>query len=198
MIIIHDVEQGTPEWLQLREGLWTGSKAIRLLQGKSMPKDYAFEGNDATRRGHALEHAMKSEYERRYRRKIKRPGFVTNTVYPNGGYSPDGLEGGWLIEMKAFQNERLRSLIKNKSTTNLQEIVASKIPLEVKVQIFFGMIITGKRKARLLAIDPDAIDKEQLTVIEITYDKLIGNNIRKKLRLDMKKRLTSTSVNGSM
>jgi hypothetical protein len=35
MIIYHDVEQGTPEWHALRKDLWTGSKAIRLLQGKS-------------------------------------------------------------------------------------------------------------------------------------------------------------------
>lgn len=194
MITFHAVKQGTEFWLKIRRGLWTGSIAIRLLQGKSMPHEYDFRGNDATRRGELLEHAMIREYERKYRRAIARPGFVTNSVYSNAGYSPDGLDGGWLLEMKAFQNERLQSLIKNKSTTNLQEVVASKIPLEVKVQIFFGMIITGKRKARLLAIDPDAVDAEQLTVIEISYEKLIGNNIRAKLRADLKKRLAGGSV----
>ena len=194
MITFHAVKQGTDLWLQIRRKLWTGSIAIRLLQGKSMPREYDFRGNDATKRGELLEHAMIHEYERKYRRAIARPGFVTNSVYPNAGYSPDGLDGGWLLEMKAFQNERLQSLIKNKSTTNLQEIVASNIPLEVKVQIFFGMIITGKRKARLLAIDPDAIDAEQLTVIEISYDKLIGNNIRAKLKADLKKRLAAGCV----
>lgn len=195
MIIWHDVEQGTPAWKALRRLLWTGSVSIRLLQGKSLPPESDWDGfKDAALRGHALEHAMIREYERKYRRKIQRPGFITNTVYPNAGYSPDGIEGGWLIEMKAFQNEKLQSLIKNNSTTNLEEIVASKIPLEVKVQIFFGMIITGKRKARLLAIDPDAIDREQLTVIEISYDKLIGNNFRAKLRADLKKRLASGCV----
>lgn len=194
MIKFHAVKQGTELWRAIRRGIWTGSVAIRLLQGKSMPREYDWNGNDATKRGTLLEFAMIREYERKYRRVIARPGFVTNSVYPNAGFSPDGLDGGWLIEMKAFQNEKLQSLIKNKSTTNLQEIVASKIPLEVKVQIFFGMIITGKRKARLLAIDPDAIDREQLTVIEISYDKIIGNNIRNKLRLDLKKRLASGAV----
>lgn len=189
MIVWHDVEQGSPEWKTLRRLLWTGSKAIRLLQGKPFAEERDWDGfKDAALRGHALEHAMVREYERKYHRKIQRPGFITNTIYRNAGYSPDGIDGAWLIEMKAFQNEKLQLLISNKSTTNLEEIIASKIPLEVKAQIFFGMIITGKRKARLLAIDPDAIDKEQLTVIEITYDKLIGANIRRKLRLDMKNR----------
>lgn len=189
MIVFHAVEQGTEAWKLIRKGLWTGSIALRLLQGKSLPRSYEWGGNDATRRGHALEHAMIREYERVYKRYISRPGFVTNSVYPNAGFSPDGIDGGWLLEMKAFQNEKLQKLIKNKSTKNAEEIIASNIPLEVKVQIFFGMIITGKRKARLLAIDPDAIDREQLTVIEIYYDKLIGKNFRAKLRADLKKRL---------
>lgn len=193
MIIFHNVEQGTELWRIIRRGLWTGSVAIRLLQGKSLPREYDWDGNDATRRGHTLEHAMIREYERKYRRKIKRPGFITNTVYPNAGFSPDGIEGGWLIEMKAFQGEKLQKLIKSKAS-NFEEMIASQIPLEVKVQLFFGMIITGKRKARLLAIDPDAIDREQLTVIEVSYEKIIGSNIRSKLRADLKKRKAAGNV----
>ena len=188
MIIYHAVKQGTEEWKKLRRGLWTGSIATRLLQGRSLPAESDWDGFvDAALRGHALEHAMIREYERKYRRVIARPGFVTNTVYPNAGYSPDGFDGPWLLEMKAFQGKKLQDLIRSKAD-NFDEMIGSKIPLEVKVQIFFGMIITGKRKARLLAIDPDAVGKEQLTVIEISYDKLIGSNFRKKLRLDMKKR----------
>lgn len=194
MIIFHTIDQGTEEWKAIRRLIWTGSTAIRLLQGKRLKHEGDWDGNDATRRGHALEHAIIREYERKYKRFVARPGFVTNTVYPNAGYSPDGIDGGWLLEMKAFQNEKLHSLIKNKSTTSLKEIIASKIPLEVRAQILFGMIITGKRKARLLAIDPDAIDREQLTVIEISYEKLIGNNIRAKLRADLKKRLAAGAV----
>jgi hypothetical protein len=185
MITWHDVIQGTPEWKAMRRGLWTGSIAIRLLQGKPLPIDSSFAGNDATRRGHMLEIAAIREYERKYRTKVQRPGFVTNSVYPNAGYSPDGIDGAWLLECKAFNGVRHEML------------VSGKIPLEVMVQILFGMIITGKRKARLLAFNPDIVGAEQLTVIEITYDKLIGNNIRRKLRLDIKQRikvLTPTPV----
>lgn len=177
MITWHDVEQGTDKWKLLRRALWTGSVSIRLLQGKSLPRESDWDGfKDAALRGHALEHAMISEYERKYQSKILRPGFITNSVYPNAGYSPDGIDGAWLLEMKSFY------------------VDPEKIPLTILCQVLFGMIITGKRKARLLTIDPDVIDREQLTVIEISYEKKIGNNIRAKLRADLKKRLAAGCV----
>lgn len=172
MIIWHDVEQGSPAWKLLRAPLWTGTTVIRLLQGKMfMPHS---DSDFIHRRGHALELVAIREYERKYRTKVRRPGFITNTVYTNAGYSPDGIDRAWLIECKAFEGVRY------------EDLIAKKIPLPVLVQIFFGMIITGKRKARLLAFNPE--NEEQLIVIEIFYDRLIGNNIRQKLRLDMKKR----------
>lgn len=177
MIIYHDVEQGSEEWKLLRKGLWTGSKAIRLLQGKLLPPETDWDGNNATRRGQLLELIAIREYERQYDCKVLRPGFITNTVYPNAGYSPDGLHGsqwqGYLLEIKAFNGIRH------------DKMVAGEIPLEVRVQIAFGLIITGYRLARLVAINPEL--EEQLTVIEVPYDKGIGNNIRRKLRADMKK-----------
>src|SRR5690606_18833462 len=102
-----------------------------LLQGKSLPAETNFSGNDATKRGTLLEIASIREYERQYGRKVLRPGGVTNSVYPNAWYSPDGIDGGWLLELKSFNGERHDSL------------AAGKIPLEVQVQILFGMIITG-------------------------------------------------------
>ncbi|HYG84596.1 MAG TPA: YqaJ viral recombinase family protein [Verrucomicrobiae bacterium] len=194
MITWHDVIQGSPAWKLLRKGLWTGSTAIRLLQGKQLLPDSDWSGNDATRRGHALEVAAIREYERKYRVKVQRPGFVTNSVYPNAGYSPDGIDRAWLLECKALIEMRHKGLISDKMPlSDLQGIIASKIPLQYKVQIFFGMIITGKRKARLLAFNPDIVDQEQLIVVEIGYDRLIGDNIRRKLRLDMKKRQSVTT-----
>lgn len=194
MIVFHDTGgQGTPKWKLLRKDLWTGSKAIRLLQGKMLLPESDWEGNDYTRRGHALEVAAIREYERKYRRKVLRPNFVTNTVYPNAGYSPDGLDGGWLLECKALEQMRHEGLISDKmSLLQLNAIIMSRIPLKFKAQIFFGMIVTGKRKARLLAFNPDIVGEEQLKIVEIGYDRLIGDNIRAKLRLDMKKRRSTS------
>lgn len=178
MIIWHDVKQGTPEWLELRKDLWTGSKAIRLLQGKLMLPESDFQGNIHTKRGQILEAVAVREYERKVGHKVQRPGFITNTVYPNAGYSPDAVDRPWLLEIKAFNGERH------------DKLVAGEIPLEVLVQVYFGMIITGFRKARLLPINPER--EQQLTIIDIPYDKLIGNNIRRKLRIDMKRRQAYT------
>lgn len=188
MIIWHDVEQGSPAWKLLRKDLWTGSVAIRLLQGKRLLPDSDWDGfKDPALRGHALEVAAIREYNRKYRAKAQRPGFVTNSVYPNAGYSPDGIDRAWLLEAKALNDIRHEDLISSReSLKTLEEMIESKIPLQYRVQIFFGMIITGKRKARLLAFNPEY--EEQLIVIEIGYDKIIGNNIRRKLRLDMKNR----------
>ncbi len=180
MIIYHDCAQRSPAWFKLREGLWTGSKAIRLLQGKLLLPETNWEGNNATKRGQLLEVVAIREYERKYRTKVQRPGFVTNTVYSNAGYSPDAIDGGWLLECKALNGMRH------------EDLVADKIPLAYLVQVYFGMIITGKRKARLLAFNPEY--EQQLTVIEIPYDKQIGSNIRRKLRLDMKKRRARLGV----
>lgn len=174
MIIFHDCIQGSPEWHELRKDLWTGSKAIRLLQGKPLPRDYEFGGNIHTRRGHALEGIAIQEYERLVRKPVRRIGFVTNTVYPNAGYSPDGIQGKMLLEVKALNGKRH------------EKLAAGYIPLEYLVQIYFGMIITGLRKAKLLAFNPEY--KQQLTILDVFYDKAIGNNIRNRLRLDMKSR----------
>jgi hypothetical protein len=174
MIIFHDVIQGSPEWKLLRKLLWTGTTGIRLLQGKPLLPESDFVGNQYTRRGQALEPIAIAEYERQVKRKVQRPGFVTNTVYTNAGYSPDAIDRRTLLEVKCFNGERHEAL------------VAGNIPLEVLVQIYFGMIITGCRKAKLLAFNPEY--SEQLTVINVTYDKVIGGNIRKKLKLDMKNR----------
>lgn len=178
MITWYDMEQGSKEWQLARMNRWTGTKAIYLLQGKPMPPDYNFKGNNATQRGHMLEVVAIREYERRYKCKVLRPGFITNSVYTNAGYSPDGIHGssskGYLLECKALNGK------------NHEDLIAGEIPLKFLVQIYFGMIITGYRKARLLAFNPEY--ETQLTVMDITYDKAIGNNIRKKLRLDMKNR----------
>lgn len=189
-IIWHDTGgQGTPAWHKIRENLWTGYTAIRLMTGKRLMPATEWDGNDSTRRGHALEVAAIREYERRYRVKVKRPDFVTNTVYKNAGFSPDAIDRAYLLECKALNGIRHEKLIKgNRSLKELEDFIMSAIPLQFKVQIFFGMIITGLRKARLLAFNPEIPGQDELIVIEIGYDKIIGNRIRSLLRLDQKKR----------
>lgn len=174
MIKYYDVVQGSKQWKLMRQGLWTGSRALKLLMGKPLPDDSNTHTTPAMRRGTALEPIAIMEYERQVGNKVIRPGFVINTTYPNAGFSPDGIDNNILLEVKCANGK------------NHELLVKGIIPLEYQAQIALGMIVTGLRKARLLAFNPEY--HHQLTIIDIKYNKLIGNNIRKKLRADMKNR----------
>ncbi len=172
MITIHDVKQGSPEWFKLREGLWTGSTAIKLLQGKPLPKNNSDYQSAAMRRGKVLEPIAIAEFERETGISVLRPGFVTNSKYPNAGYSPDGITV--LLEVKCLNGERHEALTKG------------NIPVEYLAQIHFGMVICEINEAKLLAFNPEYTP--QLTIIDIPYNKSIADNIRNKLLVDIKNR----------
>lgn len=113
---VHNVEQGTPEWHQLRLGIPTGSRLKDLFTashkiGKGVTKSilsYAaelaadkqsgillsdeegFRGNKATDRGHELEPAARDQYTFETGLDVAQVGFVTNH---GAGCSPDGLVG---------------------------------------------------------------------------------------------------------
>lgn len=175
-----DVKQGSPEWHKLRADLWTGSRAIKLLQGKPLPNDSNTFTTPAMRRGTTLEPVAIMEYERKVGHRVRRPGFAINSAYPNAGYSPDGIDGTWLLEVKCANGE------------NHERLVRGDIPIEYQAQMLFGMIITGLRKAKLLAFNPEY--SEQLSIIEFDYSKLMGNNLRMKLRADIKRRRLLSSA----
>lgn len=177
MVIWHDVVQGTPAWEILRHGLWTGTTAIRLLQDKKLMPVSEWFGNIYTKRGNILETISIREYERLIGHKVSRPGFVTNTKYKNAGFSPDAIDGDTLIENKSLNG------IKH------EDLVAGRIPLTYLCQVYFGMVITGCKRAVLLAFNPEYPD--QLVVIDIKYRAVVGANIRKKLKADMKIRQLS-------
>lgn len=174
MIIWHEFKQGSPKWKAFRKELWTGSRAIKLLQGRPLPDDSNTYETEPMKRGRALEPVAIREYERKTGRKVWRPGFGTNSVYPNAGYSPDGIDGKVLLEIKC-PGERVFEAFK-----------AGYIPMDYIAQIQFGMVITGLRHARLIVYNPDY--GESMLTFEIYYDKAIANNIRKLLRADMKSR----------
>lgn len=166
MITIHDVVQSSPEWHELRKGKWTGSRAIKLLQGKALPDDGGSYQSSAMRRGTVLEPIAIQEYTQRTGVDVMRPGFITNSKYPNAGYSPDGITD-ILLEVKCLNGDRH------------EELVKGNIPLEYLAQIYFGMVICEFKKAQLLAFNPEY--SEQLTIIDVPYDKGIIKNIKSKL-----------------
>lgn len=167
MIILHDVVQGDEQWHKLHDGLWTGSTVTRLLQGKSLPEWNTFAGNKWTKRGKLLEHVAVREYEMQTDSEVLTVGFVTNSNYLNAGFSPDGIQGDTLIEVKCLNGARH------------EKLAAGDIPLEYLAQIHFGFLVCELNKAKLLAFNPEY--EQQLTIIDVPYRKDIADNIHRKL-----------------
>lgn len=103
MEIIHDIEQGTPEWLNLRLGLITCSQIDVIRVDGVGAQDYVnalayeritgesssvFNGNQWTERGHELEPIARELYQEKTGLSVYEIAFVKNKGF---GYSPDGL-----------------------------------------------------------------------------------------------------------
>lgn len=156
MIAIHWVEQGSERWQQLRDQLYTGSGADKLLSFAnvfkvvngvktrySLSEITGFRGNYHTKRGHLLEDKAVELYELIREVKVDRPGFVTNSKYITCGYSPDGWLEDRLLEVKCF--EKLKHLAMFKGL----------IALKVLAQIHFGMLICEKPQCDLIIYNPE-------------------------------------------
>lgn len=192
MVIVHDVEQGSEAWLKLREGLYTGSNADKLLSYATSFKIIAgeriayaltelskFGGNFWTKRGHLLEDEAIALYEDIKHVVVARPGMITNTKYPGCGYSPDGWPPIPLLEVKCFDVKKH------------MELIRGRIPLKVLAQIHFGLLITERPYAELIAYcprrDPETGEyllpiKDQFKIIRINRSPAILANFRRILK----------------
>jgi hypothetical protein len=154
-LAIHDVEQGSQEWLDLRCGLLTASTIGQLIS----PKTIKPASNDTSRaltthlvaeritgyveptfvsadmeRGNMDEPVARELYSEHYAPAVQ-VGFMTNEF--NGhriGYSPDGLVGdNGLIEIKSRRQKK-----------HLQTILDDAVPPENMAQIQTGLLVTGR------------------------------------------------------
>ncbi|MEM7813067.1 MAG: lambda exonuclease family protein [Planctomycetota bacterium] len=144
-MIIHDVHQGSPEWLRLRHGLITASDAHRLLtpaKRETYARQLAAEKltkasteqfvNDAMQRGIECEPVARARYELVRGVEVTEVGFVSDadTAY---GYSPDGFVGeDGLIEIKCPEPH-----------THIANIADGPKP-EWVAQCQFGLWVTGR------------------------------------------------------
>lgn len=202
MITIHDVEQGTEEWKQIRDGLYTGTGAEKLLEHSTKTKfidgvssSYAvseitkFKGNFYTKRGHVLEEEAINIYEAIKKESVRRAGFVTNSKYPNCGYSPDGFPIDRTLEVKCFTKEK-----------HLQ-LIAGNISAKILAQIHYGMLICDVKLCDFIPYNPDfakkqlVIDgelvnnpdydpKKAFKIIPIKYNPKIAANFKRILSAD--------------
>ena len=166
MNIIHDIEQGTPEWLSLRLGKVTASRfkdvmtngrggatsktsesymmelAIEKITGNSLP----FFENDAMRHGTETEPQARAMYEIISGNEVSEVAFIEHNEFV--GVSPDGLIGNdGLIEIKC----------PNTKTQVARFLSGAGLPSDYKWQVHGQIWVAEREWCDFLSFD-DRID----------------------------------------
>lgn len=180
---MHNCEQGSDEWLNLRKGVATASNFSEIITstGKettsrsssdpSRLEKYALElatntllskvedgyKNANMQRGNDLEPFARQAYQEETFALVKECGFIT-TDCGRFGYSPDGLVGDdGLIEIKC-------PLAK----THFGYILDDKCPNDYYAQVQGGLFITGRKWLDFVSYHPDF--KQPLFVKRVERD----------------------------
>lgn len=150
----HHIEQGTPEWYELRRGIVTASIASKLLtptikvanndtvrqlayqmaaeritgRVEQTPTSYHME------RGH-IEEVFARDLYSQHHAQVKECGFIESSGLGfRVGYSPDGIVGeDGLIEIKSRM-----------SKYQIQTICLQEVPSEYLVQLQFGLWVSAR------------------------------------------------------
>lgn len=140
-MIIHDVKQGTEEWLKLRRGKITGSRLKDVMKADNLSlideliaeriSDEVEENyvNEAMRRGTEQEPFARRWYEDRTGIKIIQHGFLQSKKYPFLGHSPDGIQ--YNAEGKPVKGIEIKC---PNTSTHVKYIRMGKFPNEYKYQ----------------------------------------------------------------
>jgi hypothetical protein len=179
MIRFYNFPQRSPQWHIYRKDRWTGSTAIDLLKGtKTPPEGNPDYDNKYMQRGRILEPLAIEAYEHKTGNVVKHYGFITNSKYKHAGYSPDGIVGDTIIEVKCVNTEK--HMIIGESMI---------IPMEWIAQTHLGVVITELQKIKLILYNPDA--ETTLFIIDIEVRPKIIENIIEKLDETIPKRKPS-------
>lgn len=167
--------QRSPAWYAIREDKWTGSTIIELLRGKKSIPEFSGYDNLYMRRGRMLEDLAIEGYQKESNYflntsygKIKFPGFITNSLYPGSGYSPDGIYGRRVLEVKCFGLEKHDNINCYKD-----------LPVEYRAQVQMGLLVTGFTTADVILYNPDSAIP--IKIFTVKRDKQVQANIKKKL-----------------
>jgi len=158
-MIIHDVEQGTPEWLELRKGRVTASHATAIAtNGKGLDtyvlelmSEYYSSGereyysNADMDRGNELEELAASAYEMEVGVELEKVGFVEYNEFV--GCSPDRLVGeDGLVEIKCPNDKNyFKFLLEGEKA----------ISTDYMAQMQMQMLITGRKWCDMVAYNPN-------------------------------------------
>lgn len=151
-MIIHDVEQGTPEWFAARLGRVTGSTMSSVLakgQGKTRASlMYKLIGEKITGeptegysnqhmdRGKMFEPEAREIYEQTNGIQCETVGFITEDFSGNAvGFSPDALVG----------DDGIAEIKTKLPHIQAELLISGRVPPEHTAQIQCGLWVTGRR-----------------------------------------------------
>lgn len=179
--IVHDVQQRTPEWLQLRVGSLTGSCADAIIAQRKkgsgelairanlrrrliceritgLSQEEQFRASDHMERGEAMEPAAFAAYEAETGLGAARVGFISHPTL-KAGCSPDGFVGDWegILELKC-----------PKSTTHLDYVLnPAAFRQEYFGQALHALWLTGAQWCDLVSFDnrlPAALEMVRIRI----------------------------------
>jgi hypothetical protein len=179
----HNVEQNTPEWLNLRVGRITSSQFYRLMSNpnsktknnygvsaeayKYCEELYSelfyeedtsdFKGNEHTQWGHDNEIKARFAFEQIYELETLDGGFFE---FGHNGSSPD-----WLFEEKGLAECKCLSSRVNyarfiRTVNNADDLL--KFKKEYYFQVQHQLYTTGKEYARFFGFDPRLLNKQDV------------------------------------
>ena len=160
MKIIETLEQGTPEWLEIRSKYLTGTDAYSFVI-KEIPVEQIlvnktnnlFTGNYYTRRGQELEPTNRYIWSQVNGLEVRTLGFICSDRFQIAGYSPDGL---------VYQDNKPVGLIECKSFNEVRHLKNYEYAeTAILLQMEWGMFVTGLPWCDLCLYNPDIQDVKQ-------------------------------------
>lgn len=162
-MLVHNVTQGTPEWLQCRLGIPTASEFDKIITPTGKPSAQAdaymnkllaemmvgkpvdtFEGNTWTERGNELEPSAVSFYELQNDVEATAVGFITDDARTMG-CSPDRLIGEHgLLECKCPAPH-----------THVEYLLNRKIDQKYYPQLQGQLLVTGRQWVDIISYHPE-------------------------------------------
>lgn len=184
---VHDVQQRSAEWLQLRVGMLTGSSADAVIaqrkkgsgelkvradlrrrlvceQITKLSAEEPFRQSDHMLRGEGMEPAAFAAYEAETGLGASRVGFISHPTL-RAGCSPDGYIGDWegVLELKC-----------PKSTTHLDYVLnPAAFRQEYFGQVVHALWLTGAQWCDLVSFDnrlPAAIEMVRVRISSADVD----------------------------
>ena len=185
------IQQGTPEWHQLRAGKVTASRVADILaQTRTGPsasrQNYLIElalqrstgtiepsyTNAAMEWGTQTEPQARVAYEVETGNFVDQVAFIDHPTIANFGCSPDGLIGDdGLIEIKCPN-----------SATHWEYFKAKKPPQKYVTQIQTQLCVTGRKWCDFVSFDPRMPSRSQLLIVRVDRDDAFIAEIEEKVK----------------